>query len=89
MNYNPRVRKVTKQEFKDAYFKLGGERDGWTADYWEKFYAAEDKTPMAYSVEEPPTPAHNRMMIVSDAEEHRLFFLTEESEESFFGPETD
>jgi hypothetical protein len=37
-------------------------------------------------VEEPQIPEHTRMMIVTDYDrnEYRLFFLTEESEESFF-----
>jgi hypothetical protein len=41
------------------------------------------KTPC---LEEPKTPEHTRMMIVTDGgrNEHRLFFMTEESEESFF-----
>lgn len=83
------MRKATKQEFKDMFFKYGTERDGWGQSYWDKFFAPEDKVPMEYSIEEPPSPKHNRMMIVSDAKEHRLFFFTEESEESFFGPGTD
>jgi hypothetical protein len=41
---------------------------------------------MKYLSEEPETPEHTRMMIVTDygRNEYRLFFLTEESEESFF-----
>lgn len=61
------------------------ERDGWGPSYWEKFHAPEDKAPTEYWIEEPPSPAHDRMMIVSGAADHRLFFFTEESEESFFG----
>ena len=36
-------------------------------------------------VEEPKSPAHNRMFIVMDpkAMEHRMFFLTEEAEDRF------
>ena len=38
------------------------------------------------TVEEPETPEHTRMMIVTDynRNQYRLFFLTEESEESLF-----
>ena len=41
---------------------------------------------MKYLIEEPTTPEHTRMMIVTDfgRNEYRLFFLTEESEESLF-----
>lgn len=87
--YTHRVKKVSKQEFKDMYFKYGTERDGWGQSYWDQFFEPEPKTPMEYSIEEPASPEHNRMMIVSDVKEYRLFFFTEESEESFFGPETE
>jgi hypothetical protein len=42
-----------------------------------------------YLAEEPETRRHTRMMIASDADppEHRLFFMTEEAEEGFFGGE--
>jgi len=78
------MKEASKAEFKEMYFKHGGERDGWSASYWEQFYENPPK-PMKYQVEEPPSPEHTRMMIVSDAAEHRLFFMTEEAEESFFG----
>ena len=41
---------------------------------------------MKYLVEDPATPEHTRMMIVTDGDrkEYRLFFMTEEGEESFF-----
>jgi hypothetical protein len=41
---------------------------------------------MKYLLEEPETPEHTRMMIVTDngRNEYRLFFMTEESEEYFF-----
>jgi hypothetical protein len=37
-------------------------------------------------VQEPATPKHTRMMIVSDfsLNEYRMFFLTEDEEEEFF-----
>jgi len=76
---------VSKQKFKDAYFKYGLEKGGWSQSYWEKFFEPEEKVPMRYAIEEPSSPEHNRMMIVSDHDEYRLFFFTEESEESFFG----
>jgi hypothetical protein len=81
------MRQVTKEQFKDLYFRLGGETPtGWGLDYWNRFFVDNERTDMKYLVEEPRTPDHNRMMIVTDfgAKEYRLFFLTEEAEESFF-----
>lgn len=79
------MRKATKQEFKEAYFKFGQGQLGWTQSYWDQFYEPEPEGAMEYSIEEPASPKHNRMMISSDAKEHRLFFFTEESEETHFG----
>ena len=80
------MHEATKEQFREIYFRLGGgSRAGWGPDYWEKFFEHDPRPGMKYMVEEPPTPAHNRMMIVSDfsANEYRLFFMTEESEDSF------
>ena len=69
------------------YFKLGGRAaTGWGRSYWNKFFADNERTDMKYLVEEPETPEHTRMMIVTDysAKEYRLFFLTEEAEDRFF-----
>jgi hypothetical protein len=76
---------VTKEQFKEIYFALGGGFD-WNADYWNRFFEEEERPGMKYFVEEPSTPEHTRMMIVTDhgSNEYRLFFLTEGSEESFF-----
>ena len=81
------MREATKEEFKKLYFKLGGgAATGWNLDYWNRFFADNERTDMKYSVEEPETPEHTRMMIVIDneAKEYRLFFLTEEAEDRFF-----
>ena len=81
------MKEVTKEEFKEAYFALGGgAATGWSLDYWEKFFEGEKPAEMKFLLEEPETPEHNRMFIVSDYEskEYRLFFLTEDSEESLF-----
>jgi len=79
------MREVTKEQFKEIYFKLGGGL-GWDAEYWNKFFEDEERPGWKYLLEEPETPEHTRMMIVTDfgSKEYRLFFLTEESEESFF-----
>jgi hypothetical protein len=82
------MKEVTKDQFREIYFKLGGgDAAGWGLDYWNKFFEDESKSKgMKYLVEEPETPEHTRMMIVTDfgTREYRLFFFTEESEESFF-----
>ena len=81
------MREVTKEEFKTVYFRLGGgTATGWSDDYWNRFFGDDRRTDMKYLVQEPDTPAHTRMMIVTDfgAKEYRLFFLTEEAEERFF-----
>ncbi len=79
------MKEVTKEQFKEIYFRLGGGM-GWDAAYWDKFFEAEARPGMKYMAEEPATPEHTRMMIVVDygTKEYRLFFMTEESEESFF-----
>jgi hypothetical protein len=81
------MKEVTKEEFEKLYFKLGGgAATGWDLNYWNKFFADNERTDMKYLVEEPETPEHTRMMIVTDnsAKEYRLFFFTEEAEERFF-----
>lgn len=82
------MKPATKEEFKAIYFKYGRERDGWGRAYWDRFFEPAPKTPMRYAIEEPPSPEHNRMMIVSDFEtkEYRLFFMTEEAEDGLYGP---
>ncbi len=84
----PTFRQVSKGLFKDMYFRLGGgESSGWTAEYWREFFEDEADLDWRFMVEEPKSPEHNRMCVVTDheAREHRLFFMTEQSEEDFFG----
>ncbi len=81
------MREVAKEKFKELYFKLGGgSAAGWGPEYWNKFFEDNEIPGMKYLVQEPETPEHTRMMIVTDhsRNEYRLFFLTEEAEESFF-----
>ena len=81
------MKEATKGQFKEIYFKLGGGAEtGWGLEYWNTFFEDEKRPGMKYLLEEPETPAHTRMMIVADYDrnEYRLFFLTEESEESLF-----
>ncbi len=76
------MKEVTKDQFKEIYLKLGGGAE----TGWSQFFEDERRPGMKYLVEEPKTPEHTRMMIVTDygSNEYRLFFMTEESEESFF-----
>lgn len=81
------MKEVTKEEFKEVYFRLGGgDATGYGLEHWNKFFEDEKRPGMKYLLEEPETPEHTRMMIVTDygRNEYRLFFWTEESEESFF-----
>lgn len=78
------VREVTKQEFKDAYLRLGGGADaGWGLDYWDRFL---ERPGMRYFLEAPETALHRRMMIATDfgARQYRMFFVTEDEEERIF-----
>ncbi|HXG45228.1 MAG TPA: hypothetical protein VNJ71_10775 [Gemmatimonadales bacterium] len=78
------MREVTKQEFKDAYVRLGGGADaGWGLDYWDRFL---ERPGMRYFLEEPETALHRRMMIATDfgARQYRMFFVTEDEEERLF-----
>ncbi len=80
------MKEVPKEQFEEIYFRLGGgDRAGWDQAYWDQFFASDPSPAMKYVIEEPPTPQHHRMMIVSDfaAREYRLFFMTEQNEESF------
>jgi hypothetical protein len=81
------MKEGTREQFKEIYFKLGGGAEtGWGLEYWNESFEGEKIPGMKYLMEEPATPEHTRMMIVTDygLNEHRLFFLTEESEESLF-----
>jgi hypothetical protein len=87
------VKYVTKEAFREIYFRLGGgERGGWTQSYWDKFFEPTPPRPMKYRIEEPASPAHTSMMIVSDyaIDEYRLFFMTDEDNDNLFvWPERD
>lgn len=81
----PAFKQVGKGLFKEMYFRLGGGKgSGWTEEYWRKFFEEKDDLGWRYLVEEPRSAAHNRMFLVTDpgAREHRMYFLTEESEEA-------
>lgn len=74
---------VSKDEFKKLYFNYAQPNSGWTEDYWNQFFELEqDKS---YFFEKPESPATDRMMVVSGDNKHRMIFLSENSEEAFFG----
>lgn len=73
---------VSKSKFKDLYFTYATPYSGWTSDYWDQFYEKEEGR--KYYFTKPATPESTRMFIVSDTTKHRMVFLTEEAEESFF-----
>lgn len=81
----PIFKEVTKEKFKELYFRLGGgKRTGWSAEYWQEFFEKKAQPGWKYMVEEPRSAKHNRMYIVTDtkAKEYRMFFMTEEDEDS-------
>jgi hypothetical protein len=87
MSQGPAFREVTKEVFKEIYFRLGGgAASGWTAGYWQTFFEDEVEPGWRFMVEEPRSPRHDRMWIVSDpgTREYRLFFLSEEATEDVF-----
>ena len=82
----PGFKAVTREEFKEIYFRLGGgASSGWTADNWREAIEPYTELGWRFMVEEPKSAEHNRMFIVTDykAMEHRLFFMTEQSEDDF------
>ncbi|MCF7844162.1 hypothetical protein K9M47_04735 [Candidatus Gracilibacteria bacterium] len=75
-------KEIIKEEFKKMYFKYALPDSGWTQDYWDDFY--EGGKNIKYIFTEPNSPDATSMFIVSGDDELRMFFMTEESEESFF-----
>lgn len=82
----PAFKQVAKGLFKEMYFRLGGGASGWTADYWREAFEDADNLGWKFMVEQPRSAEHNRMWVVTDhqAREHRLCFMTDQSEEDFF-----
>ncbi len=80
------MKEVSKEKFKKVYFEHGMERDGWDSECWENTFESPNNLDMKYKVKFSVSEDENRMMIISDynQREYRLFFLTEESEESMF-----
>lgn len=73
---------ISKQKFKELYFTHGTVHTGWTEEYWNLFY--ENREALRFFFSPPTSPTHTRMFIVTEGAIHRMVFLTEGSEESFF-----
>ena len=77
----PAFKQVSKDFFKEMYFRLGGGKaSGWTDDYWRKVIEPYTELGWRFMVEEPRSAEHNRMWVTTDheAREHRIFFMTDE-----------
>lgn len=81
------MQEVSKDEFREAYFRYGRGLHGWTQDYWIRLYEQTARGPVRYLVELPKSGHEDRMMIVDDyaAGECRMFFVAEEDEARLFG----
>lgn len=71
-------KEITKEEFKRLYFKY----KHCDLIYWKDFY--ENETNMKYFLAGVENLKSNRMIITSEANIHRVSFLSEKSEDSFF-----
>ncbi|MCE2994261.1 MAG: hypothetical protein ACK5RG_08060 [Cyclobacteriaceae bacterium] len=72
---------IPHSQFKTLYFQYAQPLSGWTEEYWYRFF--ETKKEDVYYFEAPESLLASRMMISSGQNTHRMFFLTEEAEESF------
>lgn len=75
-------REVSKAEFKKAYWKYRGDRDGWTDDYWQHFF--ENEEGKRYFVSPPETRQHDRLFITTSSDRRYMYFLTVDAEEALF-----
>jgi hypothetical protein len=73
---------VSKEKFKELYFTYATANSGWTKEYWNLFY--ESKEGIQFFFSKPDSPQQTRMFVITEGSKHRMIFLTEESEESFF-----
>ena len=76
------AKELSKAEFKKMYMHHRTDGDGWTDDYWDHFF--EKKTGKRYFYEKPKTAEHKRMFVNQSIESVSLYFMTLDSEESFF-----
>lgn len=73
---------ISKAEFKAIYLQRATHYSGWTLEYWDTFFEIE--VGQRYFVYPSENPNATQMFIRSESNKHCIFFLSEESEESFF-----
>ena len=80
------MNEVSKSEFERLYLQYGSQC-GYGKAQWDALFSDGKAVSMRLMVKAPESPAHCRMMIVSDwgAREHRMAFLTVDQEERLFG----
>jgi hypothetical protein len=83
MNSEAHEQEITKEAFKEMYFKYATPDSGWTEDYWNTMFEAEEGKKYFFST--PEKPESNRMFIVTDTQKRSMVFLTENAEDLFFG----
>jgi hypothetical protein len=81
------MRKVSKDEFKRIYFAHLGR--GYTEEYWQNLFENKrdhENFVWEHFVSEPTSPQETEMIIVTDygTHQYRLFFSTEEQQESWY-----
>jgi len=75
-------KEVNKEEFKAIYMKNATLESGYSEDHWNALFEKEEGK--IYIISEPATSAATSMCISSGNNEHRIYFLTEESTESLY-----
>ncbi len=78
------MREVSKEEFKKLFLKYGKNEKGMGKGYWEYYFEPINDKDMIFKFEEPKSDNHDRMMIVSGTREISIFFMTDDSLESFY-----
>lgn len=71
---------VTKEKFKEMYFKYGQAIYGADKEYWEAFYE-DDKFPQMKYLIDQPEPTHNYSILIVDdftKHEYRMHFMPDD-----------
>ena len=80
------MKEVNKSEFREAYLKFGGLKDGYDLAYWEQKIDTAKKSDFKYMLKQPVSDRECRMILVDDflSKEIRMFFVTEDQEDRIF-----
>jgi len=80
------MREVSKSEFKNAYIKFGGLKDGYDLAYWNQQIDTAKKSEFKYLLKEPKSNEAHRMMLVDDysSKEIRMLFVSIVQEECIY-----